>query len=67
MCWQILSKYSTDTFRYYACASTTYGADVSFNEASLLTMHNSELADVLGNLVRVLAFGHVDLPLLLVI
>ena len=41
-----------DSIRYYLCASTTYGADLNFSEDSLVTMHNSELADVLGNLVH---------------
>ena len=34
------------------CASVTYGADLSFSESFLVTMHNSELADILGNLVH---------------
>jgi methionyl-tRNA synthetase len=49
---QILDKYSSDSVRYYFCASTTYGLDVNFNEATLIAMHNSELADILGNLVH---------------
>lgn len=49
---QILNKYSVDSFRYYMCASVTYGADLSFSESFLVTMHNSELADILGNLVH---------------
>ena len=34
------------------CASVTYGADLSFSESFLVSMHNSELADVVGNLVH---------------
>lgn len=49
---QVLDKYPLDSIRYYLCASVTYGADLSFSEASLITMHNSELADILGNLVH---------------
>lgn len=49
---QMLQKYSADTLRYYACASITYGADINFSEESLVQMHNSELADILGNLVH---------------
>lgn len=30
----------------------TYGADLNFSEAALISMHNSELADVLGNLIH---------------
>jgi methionyl-tRNA synthetase len=41
-----------DSIRYYLTASTTYGADLNFSEDSLVTMHNSELADVLGNLIH---------------
>jgi methionyl-tRNA synthetase len=32
--------------------ATTYGMDMSFSELSLVMMHNSELADILGNLVH---------------
>lgn len=48
----MLDKFPLDSIRYYLCASVTYGADLSFSEASLITMHNSELADILGNLVH---------------
>ena len=41
-----------DSIRYYMCASVSYGSDISFSEDALVTMHNSELADVLGNLVH---------------
>lgn len=41
-----------DSIRYYLCAATTYGSDLNFSEESLVTMHNSELADALGNLVH---------------
>ena len=33
-------------------ASTTYGTDLNFSETSLISMHNAELADTLGNLVH---------------
>lgn len=49
---QILSRFPVDSIRYYLCASTTYGSDLNFSEDSLVTMHNSELADALGNLVH---------------
>lgn len=32
--------------------ATTYGMDLSFSESALVMMHNSELADILGNLVH---------------
>jgi methionyl-tRNA synthetase len=41
-----------DTVRYYCCSSAPYGSDLNFAEDSLTAMHNSELADVLGNLVN---------------
>jgi len=48
-----------DSIRYYLCASATYGSDLNFSEDALTTMHNSELADALGNLVhRVLNLTH---------
>jgi methionyl-tRNA synthetase len=49
---QILDKYSVDTMRYYSVMATTYGSDLNFSEASLVLMHNAELADTLGNLVH---------------
>lgn len=47
-----MSRFPVDSIRYYLCASTTYGSDLNFSEDSLVTMHNSELADALGNLVH---------------
>lgn len=49
---EVLDKMPLDTLRYYLCASTTYGADCNFSEPTLIMMHNSELADILGNLVH---------------
>ncbi len=49
---QILTKYPVDSLRYYLSASITYGADLNFSESSVVVMHNSELADILGNLVN---------------
>jgi methionyl-tRNA synthetase len=48
----MLRKYSVDSIRYYLTASVTYGADVNFSEDMLVAMHNSELADILGNLIH---------------
>jgi len=48
----MLDKYPLDSIRYYLTASTTYGTDINFSEPSLVTMHNAELADTLGNLVH---------------
>eukprot|EP01038_Epipyxis_sp_PR26KG_P012817 gene12817-17186_t len=49
---EILDRYPVDSVRYYCCSSTTYGSDLNFSEESLIAMHNSELNDVLGNLVN---------------
>lgn len=48
----VLDKFPLDSIRYYSCMATTFGMDMSFSENSLVTMHNSELADILGNLVH---------------
>lgn len=48
----MMEKFNVDAIRYYLCASVTYGADINFSENSLVTMHNSELADIIGNLVN---------------
>lgn len=48
----LLAKYPIDSVRYYCCGSITYGADLNFSEETLIAMHNSELADILGNLVH---------------
>jgi methionyl-tRNA synthetase len=48
----VLEKYSADSLRYYTAASITYGSDLNFSDDALTAMHNSELADVLGNLVH---------------
>jgi methionyl-tRNA synthetase len=48
----ITSKYPLDSVRYYTLSAATYGSDLNFSEQSLITMHNSELADVLGNLIH---------------
>lgn len=49
---EMLDKHPVDSIRYYLTAAATYGADLNFSEEALITMHNSELADILGNLVH---------------
>lgn len=49
---EVLKHNSVDTLRYYVCSSITYGADLNFSKDGMVTMHNSELADILGNLVH---------------
>ena len=59
---ELLDKYPCDSIRYYFCSSATYGADVNFSESSLVTMHNSELADILVMfLLQFYAIHHVIL------
>ena len=47
-----LDKYSCDSFRFYLAYASPFGADIPFNEGALVQMHNSELADALGNLMH---------------
>ena len=47
-----LTRYSSDSFRYYLMRNAVYGSDVPFSESNLVYVHNSDLADVLGNLVH---------------
>ena len=55
----ILTKYQADTIRYYMISATHYGSDLNFSEKSLVNMHNSELADSLGNMVhRIVTLCH---------
>ncbi len=49
---EILKNFSVDTIRYYTCGSITFGADINFSKEGMIAMHNSELADILGNLVH---------------
>jgi methionyl-tRNA synthetase len=48
---ELLDKYPVDSIRYYMCQAP-YGSDLNLSEASLVQIHNSELADKLGNLVH---------------
>lgn len=48
----VLDQVPVDSFRYYLCQETTYGSDLNFNLDNLKQIHNTELADVLGNLVN---------------
>ena len=49
---EVLKKFSSDTFRYYLMRCGIYGSDVPFSETVMTTIHNADLADVLGNLVH---------------
>jgi len=48
----ILTRFPVDTFRYYMCRESRYGSDVPFSETSMTLVHNSDLADTLGNMVH---------------
>jgi len=49
----LTKKYSADTLRYFVCRQfpLASGADGDFSESALVSRHNTELADKLGNLV----------------
>mmetsp|Transcript_52369 Transcript_52369/g.84751 ORF Transcript_52369/g.84751 Transcript_52369/m.84751 type:complete len:899 (+) Transcript_52369:23-2719(+) len=47
-----LDKYSSDSFRFYLAYASPFGQDIPFSEEALAQMHNSELADALGNLMH---------------
>lgn len=48
----MLDRFPVDTFRWYLCKEAPYGGELSFSEESLVTMHNADLCDTLGNLVH---------------
>lgn len=50
--YEMIGKYGIDSFRYFIVRSTRYGQDMPFSENDLVNIHNSELADTLGNLVH---------------
>ena len=47
----MLDKYSSDSLRYFLIHQARYGHDVKFSESDLIAKNNSELADIIGNLV----------------
>mmetsp|Transcript_54949 Transcript_54949/g.112203 ORF Transcript_54949/g.112203 Transcript_54949/m.112203 type:complete len:903 (+) Transcript_54949:99-2807(+) len=47
-----LDKFSCDSFRFYLAYASPFGQDIPFSEEGLALMHNSELADSLGNLMH---------------
>jgi methionyl-tRNA synthetase len=49
---QVLDTYPSDTVRYYSIMAASYGSDLNFSTQAMEVMHNSELADILGNLVH---------------
>nr|CCA17292.1 methionyltRNA synthetase of possible bacterial origi (ISS) putative [Albugo laibachii Nc14] len=50
--YDIMNKFGLESFRYFLVRSARYGQDWPFSENDLINIHNSELADTLGNLVH---------------
>ncbi|MFQ5474235.1 MAG: methionine--tRNA ligase [Candidatus Nanoarchaeia archaeon] len=48
---KMLDKYGADVLRYYLLRTISSGQDGNFSESELVTRHNTELANDLGNLV----------------
>lgn len=48
----LMDKYSMNTIRYYLLRESSMENDLRFSEERMMVMHNSELADKLGNLVN---------------
>lgn len=48
---ELRKKYEPDSIRYYLCRAFPFGQDGDFSEKALISRHNNELADKLGNLV----------------
>eukprot|EP00375_Theileria_parva_P000485 XP_763155.1 methionyl-tRNA synthetase [Theileria parva strain Muguga] len=49
---ELLQEVGVESFRYYLLKSTVMGSDVNFDQNQLKEMHNSDLADNVGNLVH---------------
>ncbi|RLN55215.1 hypothetical protein BBJ29_006114 [Phytophthora kernoviae] len=50
--YEMINKYGLESFRYFIVRSAKFGQDMPFSEDDLVNIHNSELADNLGNLVH---------------
>ncbi|CAI5729173.1 unnamed protein product [Hyaloperonospora brassicae] len=50
--YEMINKYGLESFRYFIVRSAKFGQDMPFSEDDLINIHNSELADTLGNLVH---------------
>ncbi|KAF4140625.1 putative tRNA binding domain [Phytophthora infestans] len=48
----MIERYGLESFRYFIVRSAKFGQDMPFSEDDLINIHNSELADTLGNLVH---------------
>ena len=50
--YDVLSRFTVDTFRFFLIREAPFGGDVTFSETALSLRHNAELADTFGNLVH---------------
>ena len=50
--YDVLTRCSVDTFRFFLMREAPFGADLTFSETALKLRHNAELADTYGNLVN---------------
>ena len=48
---EVLSKFSSDSVRYFICTQTRFGNDMKWKEKDLRERHDAHLADTYGNLV----------------
>ncbi len=55
----LVERYGRDAVRYYLCRAIPFGEDGDFSERELVTYHNNELVNEVGNLVyRVMTLAH---------
>ena len=50
--YDVLQRFSVDSFRFFLVRDAPFGGDVTFSETALALRHNAELADTFGNLVH---------------
>ena len=49
---EFIDAYGTDTLRYYILSAVPFGSDGNFSELLMVERRNSDLANILGNLVN---------------
>ncbi len=49
---EFIDNYGTDTLRYYILTAVPFGSDGNFSELLMVQRRNSDLANILGNLVN---------------
>jgi len=56
---EYINEYGVDAVRYYALREVPFGSDGTFTEEALITRTNTDLANILGNLVnRTISMSH---------